>query len=233
MNDPHNHSSERPPASSIRRADRLGHMDECHGESYLKPYRDAVRQFGAGFHATLWSSREAQLLRFDVMIDLAGFDAAVVLDAGCGSGDFAAHLICRQVPFAKYVGIDAVPEMIKAAQSRDLDRCEFRIGDLIHEPAPMRELQPDFVCISGTLNTMEEATARRLVQAAFAASIQGTVFNFLSDRTHSKWSRRDIGPARRFNTLDWLNWALDQTSRVSFTQDYLDGHDATIFMRHE
>ena len=31
----------------------------------------------------------------------------------------------------------------------------------------------------------------------------------------------------------WLDWALDRTSRVAFTQDYLDGHDATIVLRHD
>lgn len=202
-------------------------------DKYLNPYREAVERFGPSFQATLWTSRESQRIRFDVMIDLAGLDDCVVLDAGCGTGDFAEHLLESKVSFARYIGIDAVPEVIDAAKRRELCRCEFRLGDLIHDPSLLSEIKPDFVCVSGTLNTMEEQTARTLVMAAFEASAQGVVFNFLSDRPAPRWSDHDIGPAKRFNTIEWIDWALGKTARVSFTQDYLDGHDATIMMRHE
>lgn len=208
-------------------------MSQCHGPNYLEPYRQAVQQFGPGFHSTLWSSPEAQRLRFDVLIDLAGLDDCVVLDAGCGTGDFAQHLLERGVDFRRYVGIDAVSELIGAAKARNLPRCEFRVADLVHDHSPLPEIAPDFVCISGTLNTMDEATARDLVHDAFEAAHQGVVFNFLSDRTHERWDQHDTGPARRFDTVGWIQWALTHTSRVSFTQDYLDGHDATIMMRHD
>jgi len=208
-------------------------MPERPGEKFLKPYREAVQQFGPTFESTLWTSREAQQLRFDVMIDLAGLDECVVLDAGCGTGDFAEHLIRRPVQFARYIGIDAVSELIEAAKQRGLPRCEFMLGDLIHDQSPLHQIEPDFVCISGTLNTMDEETARNLVSHAFDTAHQGVAFNFLSNRADERWAARDIGPARRFDTINWIDWALSRTSRVSFTQDYLDGHDATILMRHE
>jgi SAM-dependent methyltransferase len=202
-------------------------------DKYLKPYREAVERFGPSFQSTLWTSRESQRIRFDVMIDLAGLDDCVVLDAGCGTGDFAEHLLESKVTFARYIGIDAVGEIIEAAKRRQLSRCEFRLGDLIHDSSPLFEIKPDFVCVSGTLNTMDEPTARNLVTAAFEASVQGVVFNFLSDRPAARWSDHDIGPAKRFNTIEWIDWALAKTARVSFTQDYLDGHDATIMLRHQ
>jgi hypothetical protein len=92
---------------------------------------------------------------------------------------------------------------------------------------------PDYVCLSGTLNTMNDDLARRVVRAAFDAAGQGVVFNFLSNRPHARWSGRDLAPARRFDTAAWLDWSLGLSSRVSFTQDYLDGHDATIMIRHD
>lgn len=206
-------------------------MQERSADQYLRPYREAVAKFGPGFHALLWSSREAQQLRFDVMLNLAVLDDCTVLDAGCGNGDFAAHLLERGVPFARYIGIDAVPEMIEEANRRGLVRCEFRMGDLLHDDAPLREAEPDIVCISGTLNTMDEASAMRLVKASFDAAKQAVAFNFLSNRPDEKWQVRDTGPASRFDTLRWLDWSLQLTSRVTFTQDYLDGHDATILLR--
>jgi len=202
-------------------------------DKYLNPYRQAVEQFGASFHATLWTSRESQRIRFDVLLDLAGLDDCVVVDAGCGTGDFAEHLIDSKIEFERYVGIDAVPEVIEAAKKRHLPRCEFLLADLVHDQSLLHKIKPDFVCISGTLNTMEEELARMLVAASFEAATQGVAFNFLSDRPAQRWSGHDIGPAKRFNTIEWVNWALDKTPRVSFTQDYLDGHDATILMRHQ
>lgn len=201
--------------------------------SYLDPYRRALRQHGPGFEATLWASRSAQQLRFDVMIGLADFDDCVIMDAGCGPGDFAVHLVQRKVPFQKYIGIDALLEVIELAKKRELNRCEFRAADLVHHPEIYNTYAPDFVTISGMLNTMDEGVAQRVVKSAFDASSQGVVFNFLSDRIHERWAGNDLAPARRFNTVQWLDWAMSLTSRVVFTQAYLDGHDATIMMLHD
>ena len=200
---------------------------------YLKPYREAVKQFGPCFSATLWMSKEAQRLRFDVMIGLADFEECIVLDAGCGMGDMAEQLLKREVKFKKYIGVDAMEELIAEARKRNLPRCEFHAADLVHDHRVLREFAPDWVCISGTLNTMEENLARELVSDAFDAANPGggVVFNFLSDRAEPQWLSRDIGPSRRFNTVQWIDWALSKTSLVSFTQDYLEGHDATVVMK--
>ncbi len=208
-------------------------MGDQGSDSYLDPYREAVGRHGPGFAATLWGSREAQIKRFDVMVELAGFESCVVLDAGCGEGDYAARLLERRVPFERFVGVDAVAEMIESARRRDLPRCVFEVRDVVADPAVLSTAGPDFVCISGALNTMDEPVARSLVAGAFEAAAQGVVFNFLSNRAHPRWARRDIGPARRFDTASWLDWAMTLTSRVEFTQSYMDGHDATIMIRRD
>jgi SAM-dependent methyltransferase len=205
----------------------------CQKPDHLQAYQAAVREHGPGFAATLWKSREAQHLRFEVMIRLADFNGSVIVDAGCGAGDFAAHLLERGVNFRQYVGIDALAEMIQCAGNRGLERCRFVHADLLADALPMIEAQPDFVCLSGTLNTMDEASARRLVKLAFDTAARGVVFNFLSDRPHPRWEQQATHPARRFDTLGWLEWSLSLSSRVSFTQDYLDGHDATILIRRD
>jgi SAM-dependent methyltransferase len=202
-------------------------------DDYLKPYREAVARHGPCFHATLWSNPEGQRIRFDVMIDMAGFEQCSILDVGCGRGDFADRLLQRHVPFKEFTGVDALPELIDAAVDRRLPRCGFHLADALADPSVLARESADFVCMSGTLNTIEETTAQRLVRAAYDVAAQGVVFNFLSNRFHERWVEHDLGPARRFDTLAWIEWALGVTSRVSFTQDYLDGHDATILMRHD
>lgn len=202
-------------------------------KAYLQPYQDAVKRFGAGFEATLWKNPQMQGLRFDVMTALAGFEGSRVLDVGCARGDLAARLLERHVAFTAYVGIDALPEMIEAARGRRLDRCTFACGDPLTDPAILAAAEPDLVAISGTLNTMDDASAERLVAGAFAAARKGVVFNFLSGLRDPRWAGRDPSPARRFDPLRWIEFALGLSRRVSFTQGYLDGHDATIFVEQE
>jgi SAM-dependent methyltransferase len=206
------------------------------GDRYLEPYRRALRDHGPGFEATLWSTRESQRTRFDVMIDFAGFEGCVVVDAGCGHGDFAERLLERSIEFRRFVGLDALPPVIEAARRRGFDPLRRRVGfevlDLVASGAELARFEPDFVCFSGTLNTMDEPAARRLVQAAFTAAARGVVFNFLSDRCGPQWRQRDLSPARRFHTVAWLEWAMHLCPRVAFRQDYLDGHDATIMLLH-
>ncbi len=108
-----------------------------------------------------------------------------------------------------------------------------RVADLLSVPAVLGDVEPDYICISGTLNTMDEEAARRLVSAAFDAAAQGVIFNFLSDRPHPRHEGKDLSPASRFDTVRWIDWALGRSSRVSFTQAYLDGHDATIMIEHD
>ena len=205
-------------------------MSDQSDKAYLQPYTEAVKQFGASFEATLWNSTAAQTLRFDVMIDLAGIHDARILDVGCGQGDLAAWLLKRKVPIQAYVGLDAMPEMIEAASRRDLPGCRFVAGDAVADPALLSTGDPDYTCISGTLNTMDDATAQKLVTNAFAAASRGVVFNFLSTRHHPRFAGRDTTPARRRDPVAWLDFALGLSSRVAFDQAYLDGHDATILV---
>jgi SAM-dependent methyltransferase len=200
----------------------------CDDHGHLDAYRTALAKFGASFETTLWQSREAQQKRFDVMIDMVNFESMTVLDAGCGLADFAARLIQRGVNFRQYIGIDALQEMIDACQSRRLPRCTFRQADFATELASFAELKSDYTVFSGSLNTMTEDHARRVVAEAFKHSGRGVVFNFLSDHPHPKWKSNDLGPATRFNTVEWIRWALEKTSQVAFDQRYLEGHDATV-----
>jgi hypothetical protein len=59
------------------------------------------------------------------------------------------------------------------------------------------------------------------------------VFNFLSSPDHPRFAHRDPAPARRCDPLRWIEFALGLSTRVTFTQAYLDGHDATILIEKE
>lgn len=207
-------------------------MNPVENDDYLAPYRAAAERHGGGFEATMWKSRDAQILRFDIMADMACFDGATLLDAGCGAGDFAARLLERNVPFVHYCGVDAVEAQVTLARERRLPRCEFHVGDFIRDARALRLVEADWICFSGSLNTLSESAARRAVHDALAAARRGVVFNFLSDRHHPSVNPHVLRPARRFDTVAMLEWSLDQSPLVRFRQDYLNGHDATIIIEH-
>lgn len=197
----------------------------------LDPYREALAMHGARFETTLWRSKEAQHTRFAVLTQMIDLTDRVVLDAGCGLGDYCAFLSDDAgVSYARYIGIDGLGEMVRAADERRLPRAAFFERDFVVDEQAMTIGEPDVISFSGSLNTVPELDAQAIVQRAFEIARVGVAFNFLSDRASKAALAKDTGPASRFNTAAWVDWALSQTVRVQFRQDYLDGHDATIAM---
>ncbi|MEM9415373.1 MAG: methyltransferase domain-containing protein [Planctomycetota bacterium] len=200
-------------------------------DSYLGPYVDAQREHGSDVKVTLWANERTQRLRFKVFSEMVFFTGKRVLDAGCSRGDFAAYLLEREQRYARFVGVDGVPEVVDFANGRGLEAAAFHAGDFVAEPALLKIGEPQVVAISGTLNTMEDDTAIGLLEHAWDAAGEALVFNFLSDTVSPKAPPQKY-PARRLPTLKLLGWAFSQTSQVVLRQDYFPhGHDATILMR--
>ncbi len=200
---------------------------------YLKAYRDAVQEHGASFEATLWGSPATQRLRFDVLLDGVDLTERKILDLGCGQGDLAQYLLEREIPFGAYVGFDAMDAMIDVARQRNLARSRFEAVDLLAvDLAPLAAEAADWAIVSGTLNTMEPDDAVRFVERTFQSVREGVAFNFLGDRFGEKWKSADLGPARRADTLAWLDRVMRWSPLVCFNQTYLDGQDVTIIVRH-
>jgi SAM-dependent methyltransferase len=196
---------------------------------YLKPYQDAAKEFGGTFKATLWRSTEGQQLRFKAFCSLVNFDHSSILDVGCGIGDFAQFLLTEDVRFKLFHGVDALDEMIQTAITKNLPKTTFSTEDVLLNPLPSGDY--DWITYSGTLNTMPEKRAMDLIDTSFKKASIGVIFNFLSNQSHRDENKEDLGPARRFNTVKWLQFALSKTPLVAFNQAFLKGHDATILMK--
>lgn len=196
---------------------------------YLKPYEDAVEMHGGTFKATLWCSKEGQLLRFKTFTKDINFTGTSIVDVGCGLGDFASYLIESNIEFKSYFGVDAMEVMITSAKERTLPRCTFESGDVVVDNHYLQDA--DWFVFSGSLNAMVQSDALTLIEQAFNASTVGVAFNFLSNQSWREPASEDLTPASRFDTLEVLRFAFALTPVVSFTQSYLEGHDATIILR--
>jgi SAM-dependent methyltransferase len=198
---------------------------------YLKPYENAVETHGGSFEATLWCSKDGQIVRFKTFTDDIDFTGKSIVDVGCGIGDFASFLLESKIKFSTLIGIDAMESMIQSATEREVPNCSFRVGDVVVDEQLI--IPADWLVFSGTLNAMTQEEALTLIQRAFNLCTVGVAFNFLSNQSWRDPTSEDLSPASRFDTLEVLGFAFTLTPLVSFTQSYLEGHDATIILRKQ
>ena len=198
--------------------------------AYLAVYAEAADRSVPNYRAACWECARSQGRRFEILAGLSSLSGKCVLDAGCSRGDFARYLLDEGIDFARFIGIDAIPEVIAEANRRALARSEFYVGDLVLEPTLLATGKPDVICISGTLNTLTEEQALSVLDSAWLSVTESLVFNFLwTGRVPSRRRRRTS--IRRLPTIRLLEWAFERTTQVAFRQDYFDhGHDATIRM---
>jgi len=205
-------------------------MTDSQPDNYLDPYRDAQDDFGNEFGVTLWANTKSQERRFKVFAQMCYLPGKRILDAGCSRGDLADYLNRQEIEYLSYVGIDGLPEVIDYANRRELPRAEFHAGDFVADAKLLSIGKPQIIAFSGTLNTMGDEVAMKLLDAAWEACSESLLFNFLSSRT-TRDQREELGPARRLDTLKYLDWAMLRTGAVQLRQDYFKhGHDATIKM---
>lgn len=201
---------------------------------YLKPYAAAAKLHGGRFEATLWRSEAMQRRRFEVLAEISSLAARSklrpirLLDAGCGRGDLARHLAEAGIEIGDGIGIEAMPALQRAAARAATSRWRYLAGDFLADRECFRRHSPDLVFFSGSLNTFTPSSLRRAVGRAFEAASVGVAFNVLS----KSGARRGetTSPARRFDTLRLLEWAMGLTPIVSLRQDYLGSHDATLWL---
>lgn len=200
-------------------------------DAYLQPYRESIDRHGVSFEATLWASQQSQRIRFKTFAEMVSFKNKRVLDAGSSRGDFAEYLTDQSISFERYIGVDGIEEVIEHARRSALPNCEFHHGDLLADESLLLIGHADVITISGTLNTMSDSQMMRLLEAAWRATGEVLLFNFLSDRC-GPGAPPQMPPARRMDTMKLLAWALKRSCLVNFRQDYFEaGHDATILMR--
>lgn len=209
---------------------------------YLDPYLRAAEKYGAGFEALLWRSHKAQRLRFRAIATMLNTTGRAIADVGCGNADLLFDMRRRGRAPARYIGIDAVPATLEHARERaraeGVEHTVFVEHDFVKDKSLAHDLvndaKVDAVVFCGSLNTLPERDARLILDRFWHALAPvpdaALVFNFLSDR-HDRRRTPANPPAVRFDPVNMVHWALDQTPLVTFRHEYLGGHDATICMR--
>lgn len=194
--------------------------------SYLQPYHDAARVYGAGFGALLWASPQTQASRFEAIRRMADMSGRSVLDVGCGRADLLDYLLARGVRPADYIGIEAVNDLAAAAEAKRLPGATIVRADFVAEPIRLF-VGADVVVFSGSLNTADDSVFYATLARAWDACAEALVFNFLcspllAGRDYLFWRRAD----------DVLRFARGLAIDVKTADDYLPG-DMTVRLRRE
>ena len=166
--------------------------------AYLLPYERAAAR--GGVRSMLFPDQRAQEIRFDAIVRNCALGGRRVLDVGCGRADLLGYLrACGSWP-SHYTGVEAQATLAAEARDRRYANCSIREGDFVREPS-LLDAGADAVVLSGSLNLLEAAEFYRVLRAAWAATRESLVFNFLcSPRlAGAPWLVwRPLGPVARF-----------------------------------
>jgi hypothetical protein len=191
---------------------------------YLTPYLRALEEHGDGFESLLWASRKTQALRFEAIARLHPLAGQRLVDAGCGRADLLEHLLGLGIQPAWYIGLEALAGHLAHARRKALPGCTLVEVDFIREPRSLL-VGADVAIFCGSLNTMDQATFRRIIGIGLAAAREAVIFNFLCSPAlaGADW-------LIRHEKQEVLEFARSLARDVSLADDYLEG-DCTICIR--
>lgn len=130
-------------------------------------------------HALGWRDPQSQLIRFEVLSDIADLNGRSVLDAGCGHGDLAAYLK-NIYPDCRYFGVEQIPELLDVAIEKygGLEDTLFFEGNFMTSALPVT----DFVLVSGSFNynSSDPDFIYKAIKRLFDSCRIGLGFNLLS-----------------------------------------------------
>lgn len=178
------------------------------------------------YRALGWTSVERQFTRLDIFSsELFWQGNDLVLDVGCGRGDFLTFSKIRNLD-CQYVGLDVSDVLLTQAKA------QFSNGKFIEDDflSDSFNLRADYIIANGTLSFKAENQleyVKLFLEKAYELARSGIGVNFLS-----KFRQNDAPYTSLFyyyDPIDVLKIAFQITPNVIFKQHYLD-NDFTLFL---
>jgi len=143
-------------------------------------YNASIKKYGISAEGVQWNSRFSQQIRFQQIASYLKLEPGdIIVDAGCGFGDFYHFLQDKKFSHYEYIGFDAVHEMVQIAQRRT--GCQIEQKDILTDSLP----EADFYVCSGALNILTYDESLCFIEKCFAVSRKKFVFNFLEGEDNS------------------------------------------------
>lgn len=191
-------------------------MNENDKKIIQNRYKERLVKYGPGIQALASGTEDRRIIRFDVLTEIGISNGVSVLDVGCGLADFYSHLLAKGIN-AKYTGIDIVPELIDAAQSR-YPELDLQFRDLQNNPFPDSSF--DYVVCSQVFNLkLNEISNDNFVEDMLCRMYRiarfGVAVDFLSDYVDFHQEHLHY-----YHPEELFSYAKQLTRRVSLRHDY-------------
>ena len=181
-----------------------------------KFYKNAIKKHGISAKGVHWNSEFTQYKRFEILTSFIKNEIKdyVIVDAGCGFGEYFNYLFDNELKPKSYIGIDCEEKMIELASKRFLDT-KFYVKNILKDELFIADY---YVC-SGAMNILEKEEIFIFIKKCFEASNIGFVFNFLKN-----------DPLTNVSIIDILNYTKTLSNNLKIQEDYLE-NDISIFVK--
>lgn len=179
-------------------------------------YKRVIKKYGISARGVHWNCEESQYLRFEVLSQFIKDEIqdCIIVDAGCGFGEYYNYLYDNDLKPKEYIGIDCEEEMITQASKRFLNT-KFILKNILEDKLP----NADYYICSGAMNILDEKEVLTFIKRAYKASKKGFIFNFLKEDSLSNVSIDTV-----------LKFCKSICSQIKIKDDYLE-NDISIYLK--
>ena len=210
-------------------------------EKIAEYFEGLLEKHGDHYLALDWKSKESQVLRFSVLLDIISFakkkEKFSILDVGCGIAHFYEFLLNATLINnlkINYMGIDISSKMIDFARKK-YPTVPFKVVDLVNDKFDDKF---DYVVSSGIFNvkmadlSSHKESVRKMLSRMHSLCRFGVSANFMSQSAiYLVPEDRDPETDKYvfFNEGDVASWASSISERFVLRHDYHPG-DFTVYM---
>jgi SAM-dependent methyltransferase len=179
-------------------------------------YKYAIKRYGISAKGVHWNSEFTQYKRFEILTNFIKnkIQDSVIIDAGCGFGEYYNYLFDNDFKPKTYIGIDCEEKMIELALKRFLN-VNFYVKDVLNDELFIG----DYYICSGAMNILNEEEIFVFIRKCFDASNRGFIFNFLKN-----------DPLTNVNFIDILTYSKTLSNNIKIEETYLE-NDISIFIK--
>jgi ubiquinone/menaquinone biosynthesis C-methylase UbiE len=191
-------------------------MDENDKKLIQERYKERLLKYGPGIQALASGTEDRRAIRFDILTEIGIKEGSSVLDVGCGLADFYTHLAANGIN-VQYTGIDIVPELIEAAQTKHPD-LDLQFRDLQEEPFP--ESSFDYVVCSQVFNLglgadKNDTLVKDMLRNMYHTARQGVAVDLLTSYVDFKQDHLHY-----YQPEEIFSYAKQLTRRLTLRHDY-------------
>lgn len=192
-------------------------------ENTIARYSNRFRKLGTDVKTLGWGNRKQQRYRFQQTLNTnINFENRIILDIGCGFGDYYKFLDSIGIDVKKYIGWDLNDDLLREAKSQNSEsNADFERVDISEYQG--KEVA-DISVMLGLLNWKLDSPkdnyeySINLIERAFSTVKECLIVDFLSTQYAAEYDQEDF--VFYHDPTSVLEFCMDMTDSVVLKHDY-------------